>query len=64
MSQCNSCRSVCRRAKKGDYTFLATQLEQCEVCVFSKSVSRKQSEAYEAVRLNYVIAYWEQRQSL
>lgn len=60
MQSCN-CRRVRAQAQEGEYAFLASQLERCEACVYNKEAPRSRVATYDAVRLNYVVAYWKQQ---
>ena len=61
MKECNECSAVCQKAQEATLSYLFNQLEMCENCVYRKEVSKEQQKTYEAVRLNYVKAYWVDR---
>ena len=64
MYQCKQCQSVFKRALQREYSFLAMQLDQCETCVAADDKTLQIKQTYDAVRLNYVVAYWEWRRQL
>ena len=63
MQSCQ-CSVVSRKAREGNYDFLAKQIGICEQCVYyGLDTSNEQEQTYTEVRLNYVKAYWNRVQS-